>query len=120
MIGRKCRVFTMATGLTLSVKLSFADARPHLQARTNKSNFHDMNTRTRNEIARWLLDRVAQGEREEVGSMDSREFDGYFAVIMKDKGNEFPVWLDDVFCPDFTLTPEMTESEVRKIIKMNA
>ncbi len=79
-----------------------------------------MNTKTRNDIARWLLDRVAQGEREEVGSMDSRDFGADSVVIMRDRDNEFPVWLNGGFCPDFVLVPGMTEGEVRKIVGRDA
>lgn len=79
-----------------------------------------MDTRTKNDIARWLVDRVAQGEREEIGSMDSRDFQGCSVIVMKGRDNEFPVWLNGGFCPDFILAPGMTEGEVRKIVGLNA
>ncbi len=79
-----------------------------------------MDTRTRNDIARWLLDRVAQGAGEETGSMDSRDFGADSVAIMRDRDDEFPVWLNGGFCPDFILTSGMTEGEVRKFVGRNA
>lgn len=80
-----------------------------------------MNTETRNEIASWLIDRVAQGANEEVGSMDWKSFnDGqeeHRVSIMRDEDDQFPVWMSECnSCADFTLTPSSTEEEVRKII----
>lgn len=78
-----------------------------------------MNERTRNEIALWLLDRVAQGEHEEEGSMDSCEFGrGYGRTkvwIMKDSYG-YCVWLGWYAVPDFTLTPKSTENDIRRMI----
>lgn len=75
-------------------------------------------TRTK-AIVLWLLDRVARGKNEEVGSMDSGTFNGYRITIMRDENDEFPVWIGDVFCPKFALTPGMAESDVRKLVARN-
>lgn len=75
-------------------------------------------TRTK-AIALWLLDRVARGKNEEVGSMASDTFDGLRITIMRDGNDEFPVWIGDVFCPAFTLAPGMAESDVRKLVARN-
>ncbi len=78
-----------------------------------------MNIETRNEIASWLLDRVAQGAHEEVGSMDYDSFnDGqeeHRITIMKDEDG-FTVWMGEYGIPDFTLTESSTEEEIRALI----
>lgn len=80
-----------------------------------------MNTQTRNEIASWLLDRVAVGANEEVGSMDWGSFnDGqeeHRVSIMKDSDDEYQVWMcERDFAHDFTITSETTEEEVERLI----
>jgi len=80
-----------------------------------------MNTKTRDEIAAWLLDRVAQGASEEVGSMDYDDFnDGqetHHVCIMRDEGGEFPVWMSaQSFAADFTITSNTTEEELQALI----
>ncbi len=75
-------------------------------------------TRTK-AIVLWLLDRVAQGKNEEVGSMDSDTFNGLRITIMRAGNDEFPVWIGDVLCPVFTLAPGMTERAVRKLVARN-
>lgn len=82
-----------------------------------------MNEELRNEIAAWLLDRVAQGAHEEVGSMDYADFqipgDGMGEVhvdIIVEGDGEFPVNIDGSFAPDFTLTTASTEEEIRSLL----
>jgi hypothetical protein len=81
-----------------------------------------MNGKVRNNITNWLLDRVAQGEHEESGSMDWAEFtiDGekIRVTIMKDEDEEtgeenFIVTMGDSFAPDFSLTRNVTEEVIK-------
>lgn len=80
-----------------------------------------MNERTRNEIALWLLDRVAQGEHEENGSMDFRTFGRGFGrtevFIAKDESG-YSVWLGMYAFPDFTLHQETSEELIRSAIDL--
>ena len=73
-----------------------------------------------NDIALWLLDRVAQGEHEEVGSMDWRDYPGdgetQRVSIMKNEDGEFDVWMSDTPCADFVLTKDSTGEEIRKAV----
>ena len=79
-----------------------------------------MNTKTRDEIALWLLDRVAVGESEEVGSMDYETFndgqDEFRVTIMKDEGNQYLVWMADYACEDFIIEQNCTEELIRNAI----
>lgn len=80
-----------------------------------------MNTKTRDEIAAWLLDRVAQGASEEAGSMDWSDFnDGqeeHHVCIMVDEDDEFTVWMSErSFAADFTITSNTTDEELKKLI----
>lgn len=81
-----------------------------------------MNGKVRNNITNWLLDRVAQGENEESGSMDWAEFtiDGekIRVTIMKDEDEEtgeenFIVTMGDSFAPDFSLMRNVTEEVIK-------
>lgn len=76
-----------------------------------------MDERTRNEIASWLLDRVAQGEHEEEGSMDYADFGRTRTTIMKD-GTGYIVWLGMYMQPDFTLHQETSEELIRSAIDL--
>jgi len=82
---------------------------------------HTMNTEVRNEIALWLLDRVAQGEHEEYGSMDWDEFkiDGedVRVTIMKDQYG-FLVWMGETPFADFSLTPHVTEELIQNALDL--
>ncbi len=79
-----------------------------------------MNTQTRDEIALWLLDRVAQGAHEEVGSMDFDTFsDGqeeFRVTIMKDESEKYLVWMMDCACEDFIIEQNCTEELIRNAI----
>ena len=74
-----------------------------------------MNTKKLNEIADWLLDRVAAGQTEENGSMDWADFGKIHTTIMKDESG-FIVWLDEYPIPDFTLTDRSTLNEIKALI----
>lgn len=43
---------------------------------------------TNKELADWIFDRLAQGQNEEVGSMDSIEMNGHEVVIQVDEIDE--------------------------------
>ena len=81
-----------------------------------------MNGKVRNNITNWLLDRVAQGEHEESGSMDWAEFtiDGQKirVTIMKDVDEDteeenYLVCMDDTGVTDFALMRDCTEEAVK-------
>lgn len=74
-----------------------------------------MNSKKINEIASWLLDRVAAGWSEENGSMDYADFGKMHTTIMKDEAG-FIVWLDDYMLADFTLTERTTLAEIKTLI----
>lgn len=80
-----------------------------------------MNGKVRNNITNWLLDRVAQGEHEESGSMDWAEFtiDGekIRVTIMKDEEN-FIVTMGDSFAPDFSLMRNVTEEVIKWVLDL--
>ena len=82
-----------------------------------------MHEKLRNEIAAWLLDRVAAGRSEEPGSMDNDYFqipeEGMGEVhveILAGGDGEFHVFMDDSFDPDFTLKTSSTEEEIRSLL----
>ena len=79
-----------------------------------------MNIKTRNEIASWLLDRVAEGAHEEDGSMDWESFnDGqeeHHVTISKSDGEYLVYMAERNFAPDFILTSASTEEEIQKLI----
>ena len=80
-----------------------------------------MYIQTRNEIASWLIDRVAEGAHEEHGSMDWSSFnDGqeeHRITIMKDDEGNFDVWMAERnSVPDFQLTPNSTKEEAQRLI----
>ena len=74
-----------------------------------------MNSKKMNQIADWLLDRVAAGATEENGSMDWADFGRSHIVIMKDETG-FIVWLGDYPIPDCTLTESMSLDEIKRAI----
>lgn len=53
--------------------------------------------KTNKELADWIFDRLAQGQREEVGSMDSIEMNGHEVVIQVDEIDENDNHYCDVF-----------------------
>ena len=82
-----------------------------------------MHEKLRNEIAAWLLDRVAAGCSEEAGSMDCNDFQipeegmGEVHVDITAEGNGmFHVNMDGSFAPDFSLTKSSTEDEIRALL----
>jgi len=80
----------------------------------------EMNEDIANEIAEWLYDRIEQGRNEEEGSLDSNDFEigGRIIsiMIMRDKDNEFPVWMNEGPSSDFILTNNSTKEEIKKEI----
>lgn len=80
-----------------------------------------MNGKVRNNITNWLLDRVAQGENEESGSMDWAEFtiDGEKIRVTIMKGEEnFIVTMGDSFAPDFSLMRNVTEEVIKWVLDL--
>lgn len=80
-----------------------------------------MNGKVRNNITNWLLDRVAQGEHEESGSMDWAEFtiDGEKIRVTIMKGEEnFIVTMGDSFAPDFSLMRNVTEEVIKWVLDL--
>lgn len=53
--------------------------------------------KTNKELADWIYDRLAQGQREEVGSMDSIEMNGHEVVIQVAEIDEKDNHYCDVF-----------------------
>lgn len=81
-----------------------------------------MNGKVRNNIANWLLDRVAQGANEENGSMDECVFqiDGQKirVIIQKDVDEEtneeiYLVYMGESFAADFSLMQNVTEEVLK-------
>lgn len=80
-----------------------------------------MNGKVRNNITNWLLDRVAQGEHDESGSMDWAEFtiDGEKIRVTIMKGEEnFFVTMGDSFAPDFSLMRNVTEEVIKWVLDL--